>query len=187
MKLLRNSLYWTAAIALLSSCEWKSPQLKDDQIAEKKNTISAPPTDTPSASSSEPSSLTRTLTDSKGRKIEATIVGHEPGFITIVRKLDQQTFRLAVTDLSNSDQDYVKALPMFGESPEEAEADKNSEPESRDIASFQKKRIADIDREIEELKKEKEAYKPNSINWRSLHSKILRLQSEKQKLLTEIR
>lgn len=60
--------------------------------------------------------IQRTLTDQKGRKVAVTIVKRTPTHISIIRKLDQKSFDLAVGKLSDADRLFAEKLPVTSDS-----------------------------------------------------------------------
>lgn len=57
-------------------------------------------------------SVSRTITDTKGRQLKVTIIGKSANSITFVRESDREKFTIPVTNLSKEDQTFVAGLPM---------------------------------------------------------------------------
>lgn len=180
MTFLKSTFSWIAAVALLSSCGLEPPKLKEKEVEKPPQSV------TTEEKPKKPKSIPRVLTDKKGREIDATIIGHEPGYVTIIRSLDNQRFKLPVSSLSDDDQFYVRALPMFDPPPAFDEPEPEPEEKEHSIAAFQQRRIDAIEDEIGQLKDQMDNLQRNSMKWRSINSEIKRLEAEKQKLLSEL-
>lgn len=184
MNFLKHSFPWIAIVILLSSCGLEPPKLREKEAKQVEETPTPPVSE--EAEPEKPKPIPRMLTDKEGRQIDATIIGHAPGYLTIIRSLDNQRFELAVVNLSEQDQAYVRSLPMFD--PPSASDEPETEPEEKEhsINNFQQSRIDAIEEEIDQLKEELKNYERKTIKWRTVTSEIERLEAEKQKLLAEL-
>lgn len=54
----------------------------------------------------------RLLTDTEGRHLDAEIRGRDEKQVSILRKSDQRTFRIPISQLSSRDRAFVRSLPV---------------------------------------------------------------------------
>ena len=123
----------------------------------------------------------RTLTDSQGRSITATIIGRQSDSITIVRHSDGKRFDLPLDRLSPPDREQVAKLPL---TPAPAEP-VGRNPEPGGIVKLRKGALKELDREIEDISTQLNQT-PSSIKMRSLNSALERLKGERARLEAEI-
>lgn len=123
----------------------------------------------------------RTLTDTQGRSITATIIGRQSDSITIVRHSDGKRFDLPLDRLSPPDREQVAKLPL---TPAPAEP-VGRNPEPGGIVKLRKGALKELDREIEDISTQLNQT-PSSMKMRSLNSALERLKGERARLEAEI-
>jgi len=123
----------------------------------------------------------RTLTDTQGRSITATIIGRQSDSITIVRHGDGKRFDLPLDRLSPPDREQVAKLPL---TPAPAEP-VGRNPEPGGIVKLRKGALKELDREIEDISTQLNQT-PSSMKMRSLNSALERLKGERARLEAEI-
>lgn len=123
----------------------------------------------------------RTLTDTQGRSITATIIGRQPDSITIVRHSDGKRFDLPLDRLSKPDREQVAKLPM---TPAPAESVGRYAGASGTL-KLRKGALKELDQEIEDISTQMKQT-PSRMKIRSLNSALDRLVGERVKLEAEI-
>ncbi len=125
--------------------------------------------------------IDRTLTDTQGRSITATIIGRDSDSITIVRHSDGKRFDLPLDRLSPPDREQIAKLPL---APAPVESIARS-GDSSGVLKLRKGALKELDQEIEDLSVElNQATSP--MKMRSLNSALDRLVGERMKLEAEI-
>jgi len=112
MSFTRRFLILPTAVCFVSFCFLGCE--KPSQKEPEKEVLPAPP------KSAYP--FFRTLHDSKGRSIEAEILGRDASTVTFIRRSDKKRFTLALDDLAPIDETYLLQLPL---APPPADFDKD--------------------------------------------------------------
>jgi len=133
--------------------------------------------------------ITRTITDNKGRPLEATIIGRDTTSITVIRKSDGTRFAIPYERLSVPDQAFVLKLPLHDATPSPAGTDTVSTPtdsSERGIIGFRRNRLRELDERIRANDNLLYQIGPNTVKGRSLMSENERLVKERAGITQEI-
>jgi hypothetical protein len=133
--------------------------------------------------------ITRTLTDSTGRPLEATIIGRNTGSITVIRKSDGARFDIPYDRLSAEDRAFVVKLPLQAAivpapgSGADSSPPKNSE---RGVIGFRRARLQEIEEQIRRNETLLYQIGPHTVKGRSIRSENERLIRERAEVAQEI-
>jgi hypothetical protein len=141
----------------------------------------------PSSKTPDPGSqelpVNRTITDSKGRRLEVEIIGRSAESVTFIRESDRERFTVPVSNLSKEDQVFVAGLSMTSpEPPSDQESSSDDGPLGFEIAR-RNAILEDLDLISKEIPKHSKA--PSKVN--SLNREKERLNLELNAVNEEIR
>ncbi len=131
-------------------------------------------------------SVSRTITDSKGRRLEVTIIGRSDSSVTLVRKSDRERFTIPVTNLSKEDQSFVASLPMASPPPEKRSSEEDLTNASGPLG-FAVDRRNEIMKELDLIAEEIPKYLKAPSKMSSLNRKRDKLTLELKAVNEEIR
>jgi len=145
----------------------------------------------PSMETQEPESgelsVSRTITDSKGRSLKVTIIGRSGDSVTFVRESDRETFTIPVTNLSQEDQSFVARLPMAAPPPVKKESSDDELANASGPLGFALDRRNEILKKLDLIAEEipKFSKAPSKVN--SLNRERDKLTLELESVNSEIR
>lgn len=119
----------------------------------------------------------RTLIDNQGRDLRATVIGFDGRVVTIKRKSDDKQFQLPLERLSSRDQNFFQDVSI--KTSPEPSPDNSTSTLDRVKKEGEDRRLAEIERELEELRKEISRYQPGTMKWRSVNREMNALSREK--------
>lgn len=125
--------------------------------------------------------VTWTLTDQKGRTLEALVLGRTPGAVKLRRLSDGQEFEIGIETLAAADQERVRQLPI--------EMIPSAPPVTTPKLSWAAQRVQDeLDETVKEIATTQELFVGTSskIQRRTLKSTLDRLVQKEAKLRSEL-
>lgn len=138
----------------------------------------------------------RDLTDARGRKVEAEVLGRDLHNVTFVRWSDKRRYTVPIASLSQADQTYLLSLPaapprsedFFGMGPIEERNSTKPEDQAgnRGYVGILEGRLAEKEKEIEAALEELRDPDLGSIRRRTLGNRIEKLRAEMVELDREI-
>lgn len=133
--------------------------------------------------------ITRTLTDSAGRPLEATIIGRDTTSITVIRKSDGSRFDIPYDRLSAEDQAFVVKLPLqaaMPPAPGNSAASPTPKNSERGIIGFRRTTLQELDDQIRKNDSLLHQIGSHTVKGRSLRSENERLIRERAEIAQEI-
>lgn len=128
--------------------------------------------------------VVRTISDTRGRSMDAKIISRNSESVTFIRLSDSKTFTYPISQLSPDDQSFVVKLPITVA--ENQQTFSKDQPKGQGVLVFLEARLKIVDAEIKEMSARSLQTDPFSIAGRSLKRDIEKLKTEKSKLLKEI-
>ncbi len=121
--------------------------------------------------------VVRTLVDSLGREVEATVIGREAKHITFLRTADDQLFRYAISSLSTPDQEWAISLPLTSPKPAQV-----ADGANHNFPDFKEAEISKLEKEIAEATRIARDLPFDTIKWRAQVRHIERLKNRLSRL-----